>query len=83
MSDDEDGVLLTGFPHAEEIGMRMLPAKKGHAKVRIPYDERLVGDPDTGVVHGGVVTTLLDTGCGIAAISKSWCGGGAPPPGDV
>ena len=69
--DEEDGVSLSGFPHAEEIGMRMLKTPKGQAKVTIPYDEKLVGDPETGVVHGGVVTTLLDTGCGIAAISRT------------
>jgi uncharacterized protein (TIGR00369 family) len=28
--------------------------------VRVPYHLDLVGDPDTGVIAGGVVTTLLD-----------------------
>lgn len=63
------GRALTGFPHAEATGIRVRSDRKGHALVTIPYDERLIGDPDTGVIHGGVVTTLLDTGCGIAAIS--------------
>ncbi len=34
--------------------------------VRVPYAEHLVGDPDTGVVHGGVLTALLDNTCGMA-----------------
>jgi len=29
----------------------------------------LVGDIDTGVVHGGAVTTLLDQACGLAAFT--------------
>ena len=55
MSEDE-GVALNGFPHAEEIGIRLMKTPKGEAKITIPYDEKLVGDPETGVVHGGVVT---------------------------
>lgn len=32
--------------------------------VRMPYDAALVGDPKTGVIHGGAVSALLDTTCG-------------------
>ena len=69
--NEDEGAPLNGFPHAEEIGMRMHKAEKGRSLVSIPYDEKLVGDPETGVVHGGVVTTILDTGCGIASISRT------------
>ena len=31
--------------------------------------ERLVGNPETGVIHGGAVTTLIDTVCGLAVIT--------------
>lgn len=72
----EDGVLLSGFPHAEEIGMRIHPADEGTALISIPYSDKLVGDAETGVVHGGVITTLLDTGCGIAAIARTGLAGG-------
>ena len=34
--------------------------------LKIPYRPELVGDPDTGVIAGGVVTTLLDSACGWA-----------------
>ena len=37
--------------------------------MRAPYREDLIGDPETGVLHGGVVTALLDHACGIAAFS--------------
>ncbi|MEM7522773.1 MAG: PaaI family thioesterase [Pseudomonadota bacterium] len=71
----EEGVLLRGFPHAEEIGMRTHGAPGGSALISLPYDDKLVGDIETGVIHGGVVTTLLDTGCGIAVITRTGGGG--------
>lgn len=66
---------LDAFPHARALGLRLEPQKDGGLHVRVPYDERLIGDPATGVIHGGVVTTLLDTGCGIAAMLKMGQGG--------
>jgi len=38
------------------------------AKSRVPYSSKLVGDPDTGVVHGGVITGLLDHTSGMAVM---------------
>jgi uncharacterized protein (TIGR00369 family) len=38
----------------------------GRVRMRLPYSGKLVGDPDTGVVHGGVITAMLDHSCGLA-----------------
>ena len=35
----------------------------------LPYNEKVVGDPETGVIHGGAVSTLMDTCCGTAVMS--------------
>jgi uncharacterized protein (TIGR00369 family) len=43
--------------------------KDGVAVIELPYDERLVGDPETGVIHGGAVSALMDTCCGAAVMS--------------
>ena len=40
------------------------------ARARVPYSEKLVGDPETGVVHGGVITGLLDHTSGLAVMVK-------------
>ena len=58
--------MLNHVPHAAAVGLSLVSVEKGIAVVKLPYDEKLVGNPDTGVVHGGVITTLLDNCCGIA-----------------
>lgn len=62
--------IMSRVPHARALGMRLLSCADGVATGEQPYDERLVWDPDTGVIAGGVVTTLLDSVCGMAVFSK-------------
>jgi uncharacterized protein (TIGR00369 family) len=52
-------------PQAMALGIELV-ALEPKVVLRIPYREDLVGDPETGVFAGGVVTTLLDTTCGWA-----------------
>ena len=57
------------IPHNLDLGIEPLEAQDGHALAKLAYDARLVGDPETGVIHGGVVTTLIDTVCGLAVMT--------------
>ncbi len=57
---------LLNIPHARAIGMTLVSHSASGCVVRVPYAEHLVGDPDTGVIHGGVLTALLDNACGMA-----------------
>lgn len=47
--------------------MQVTGCGAGWVELELPYDARLVGDPATGVIHGGAVSTLLDT-CGGASV---------------
>ncbi len=57
---------MLNIPHARAIGMELVSHGPQGAVVRVRYAAHLVGDPDTGVVHGGVLTALLDNACGMA-----------------
>ena len=67
MSTDHDFAdHLSHVPHAAALGMRLEHYEDGACRVRVPYAEHLVGDPDTGVIHGGVLTAVLDNASGMA-----------------
>jgi uncharacterized protein (TIGR00369 family) len=55
------------IPHSRALGMRITEIGDGLAVIAMPYDESLIGDPETGVIHGGAVSALMDT-CGGAAV---------------
>ncbi len=38
------------------------------AVISMPWDEALVGDARSGVIHGGVISALMDTCCGAAVL---------------
>ena len=47
-------------------GLRLDRAASGEAWSSLPYRPVFVGDTETGVLHGGVVTAMLDETCGMA-----------------
>ncbi len=60
---------IEAIPHSKALGMQLVAIGKGSATIDMPYDEKLVGDPETGVIHGGAVSALMDTCCGAAVMS--------------
>lgn len=62
---------IDALPHARALKMRMDHLESGVAVISMPWDEHLVGDPKSGVIHGGVVSALMDTCCGAAVMSHS------------
>lgn len=55
------------IPHSRALGMKITAIGDGMAEIEMPYNERFIGDPETGVIHGGAVSALMDT-CGGAAV---------------
>ncbi len=62
------------IPHNRALGMRVQAMQRGEATFELPYDEKLVGNPDTGVIHGGCITALLDacSGAAVFAALTEW-----------
>ncbi|GIT92268.1 thioesterase [Jannaschia pagri] len=58
---------IAALPHCRALQMRVEEVSAGVAVLSMPWSEDLVGDPATGVVHGGAVSALMDT-CGGAAV---------------
>lgn len=67
---------MQALPHARALGMRLVTMGDGQAEIEMDYDPRFVGDPETGVIHGGAVSALMDTCCGAAAMSHPASPGG-------
>ena len=55
---------ITTLNQACTLGLTVENAKKGELVLRLPYSNFIVGNPDTGVIHGGAITTLMDTTSG-------------------
>ncbi|MCY4303841.1 MAG: PaaI family thioesterase [Aestuariivita sp.] len=59
---------IDSMPYARALGMRLNVLGDGLVEISMDYDSSFVGDVNTGVIHGGAVSALMDTCCGIAVI---------------
>jgi len=62
------GQVLDHVPHCTDIAMEAIEAGPHEVTLKIPFNESLIGDPQRGVVFGGVITTLLDHAGGFAVM---------------
>lgn len=58
---------IEALPHCQALSMTLDDIGDGEAIMSMPYDEKLIGDPVSGVIHGGAVSALMDT-CGGTAV---------------
>jgi len=57
-------------PHNRALGLEMVALEDGEARMRLPYSLDLVGNPETGVLHGGPISSLMDACCGASVFMK-------------
>lgn len=60
---------IAALPHCRALGMAVTAVSAGEAVIAMPWSPDIVGDPRTGVVHGGAVSALMDTTGGAAVLS--------------
>ncbi len=58
---------VEGIPQGKALGIKFIAVDRGKATFSLPYNTAIIGDPDTRVIHGGAITTLLDQVSGLAA----------------
>lgn len=52
--------------HSRELGIEILETGEQSVRARMGWQERLVGNPDTGMIHGGAIFAFLDQLGGLA-----------------
>ncbi|QBY01501.1 PaaI family thioesterase [Rhodophyticola sp. CCM32] len=62
---------IEAIPFSRALQMHLDEVGAGVAVISMPYSRDLVGDPKSGVIHGGAVSALMDTCGGAAVISHS------------
>lgn len=62
-------VIIPELKHCKILNIEVVDVSKGTLTLKLPYSENIIGNPETRVIHGGALTTLMDTACGFAAIS--------------
>ena len=62
-------MMASSAPQAAALGFQFVETTKARGSLHVPWRADLVGDPDTDVIAGGVVTALLDHTCGMAVIT--------------
>lgn len=61
--------VMSTSPLGADLGFKLVLLEKAHAIVTVDYQEKLVGNPLTRVVHGGVITALLDHASAVAVVA--------------
>ncbi len=59
---------VDSLAQCRELAITPVEAWHNHLVLQLPYDKRIVGNPETGVIHGGAITTLMDTTSGSVVI---------------
>ncbi|GLP96450.1 PaaI family thioesterase [Paraferrimonas sedimenticola] len=76
MSDTNYLGLATAFvdqlTHCHFLGLNVKDAGPDFVELCLPYNPELVGYPETGVLHGGSITTLMDTASGASVVCASY-----------
>jgi len=59
------------IPFNKLLGLRCLEIEDGRVRVELPYRSELVGNPEIPALHGGAISSTLDTTGGLAVWSQA------------
>ena len=59
---------ISVLAQCQALGIKVVAARENELILELPYSEQIIGNPDSGVIHGGAITTLMDTAAGAAVL---------------
>ena len=58
------------MPHTKALGFDLIVLEGDFVTIKMPYSDKILGNQEEGIIHGGAVTTLIDTACATAVFLK-------------
>lgn len=58
------------MPHTKSLGFNLIDLEGDFVTIKMPYSDNILGNQEEGIIHGGAVTTLIDTACATAVFLK-------------
>lgn len=55
------------IPHGSMLGIRVVDINRKTLVAELPYQDQAIGNPETGFLHSGAITVLIDQACGAMA----------------
>ncbi|WP_017902721.1 PaaI family thioesterase [Pseudomonas asplenii] len=59
---------LGALRHCQVLGLQLHSIDERGLTLVLPYSAEIVGDPTSGVIHGGALSSLMDTACGMTTL---------------
>lgn len=53
-------------PHGKWLNLQLISSEETTVTIKLPFSDNIIGDPINRTIHGGAITTLVDTTCGAA-----------------
>ncbi len=53
-------------PHAKKLKLALISSEDNSVTLKLPFSDEIIGDPINRIVHGGAISSLVDTACGAA-----------------
>lgn len=61
---------IGAVPHVAELGIQMVTMNSERIHLRLPYREQWLGDSVHRLIHPGIISTLVDSGSGLAVLAR-------------
>ena len=70
---DDIGEMFAQVKQSVALSLSIVYVERGASLIRVPYSDNIAGDPESGIMHGGVVTTLLDSAgdCAVQSLTPT------------